>query len=186
MAKKYLVGIDLGTDSCGWCLTDETGKIVRKNGKCLWGARLFEESESCAERRSFRSDRRRLQRRNERIKLLQNLLEDEITKVDNKFYIKLNESQLLDEDRSYRYDYNFLEDKEYNKKYPTISHLRYHLLVSNQKEDIRLIYLAVANILKNRGHFLFEGANFSSSGTNEIIECLKKWLRYPIIFLINY
>ena len=178
MKKKYLLGIDLGTDSCGWCLTDENDHIVRKNGKCLWGVRLFEEAESRADRRSHRTARRRLARRNERIALLRELFGLEIAKVDPKFYIRLDESMLFKEDRSYDYDYPLfggigIDEKQYHKDYPTMFHLRKHLIESNQKEDIRLIYLALAHMLKYRGHFLFEGAKFDLKDVSEITVALK-------------
>ena len=47
-----MIGIDLGTDSCGFCLCDENSHIVKKNGKYLWGARLFEEAKDAKDRRS--------------------------------------------------------------------------------------------------------------------------------------
>ncbi|MCQ4503721.1 hypothetical protein NON27_26335, partial [Vibrio parahaemolyticus] len=49
------------------------------------------------------------------------------------------------------------EEKEYYQKYPTIYHLRQKLVDSTEKEDLRLVYLALAHLLKYRGHFLFEG-----------------------------
>lgn len=82
--KKYFLGLDVGTDSVGFCVTDENYDIVKKhkvvidkeNGnKCygnhLWGARLFDEAETAAERRTNRENRRRYQRRKWRIVLPQ-------------------------------------------------------------------------------------------------------------------
>lgn len=34
--EKVLLGLDLGTDSVGWCVTDENGKII-KNKVSLYG-----------------------------------------------------------------------------------------------------------------------------------------------------
>lgn len=48
------------------------------------------------------------------------------------------------------------EEKEYHKKFPTIYHLRKHLADSKEKTDLRLIYLALAHMIKYRGHFLYE------------------------------
>ena len=59
MAKKYLLGLDLGTNSVGWCLTDENSKIVKKGGKSLWGVRLFDEANTAVDRRMSRASRRR-------------------------------------------------------------------------------------------------------------------------------
>ena len=48
------------------------------------------------------------------------------------------------------------EEKEYHKKFPTIYHLRKQLADSKEKTDLRLIYLALAHMIKYRGHFLYE------------------------------
>ena len=169
--KKYYLGLDIGTNSVGWAVTDESYNVIRKNGKALWGIRLFEEAETAAQRRMFRSGRRRLQRRKERISLLQDLFAEEISKVDMGFYQRLKESRLWKEDRSDdNKQINSLfndpdySDKEYHEKYPSIYHLRSELIHSREPHDIRLIYLAVHHILKHRGHFLFEGKN-----TDEIL-----------------
>ena len=169
--KKYYLGLDIGTNSVGWAVTDESYNVIKKNGKALWGIRLFEEAETAAQRRMFRSGRRRLQRRKERISLLQDLFAEEISKVDMGFYQRLKESRLWKADRSDdNKQINSLfndpdySDKEYHEKYPTIYHLRSELIHSREPHDIRLIYLAVHHILKHRGHFLFEGKN-----TDEIL-----------------
>ena len=72
--NKYNIGLDIGVGSVGWCVTDENNNIIKRNGRNLWGARLFNEASTSAERRSYRSARRRLTRRKERIKMLQSLL----------------------------------------------------------------------------------------------------------------
>lgn len=172
-SKKYLIGLDAGTESVGWCVTDETGKIVRKNGKCLWGSRLFEEADSCAERRGHRDDRRRLARRKQRLELLQEILAPEIYKVDKNFFIRLNESQLHYEDKTFKTGSLLFEnDSEYYDQFPTIYHLRKHLLESNSKEDIRLIYLALAHMVKYRGNFLCDGLTFNVKDDSRAIEYL--------------
>ena len=61
---KYYIGLDLGTDSVGWAVTDERYRLLRRKGKDLWGARLFSSAKTSQERRSNRTNRRRLQRRN--------------------------------------------------------------------------------------------------------------------------
>lgn len=48
-------------------------------------------------------------------------------------------------------------EKEYYREYPTIFHLRKELMESSEPHDIRLVYLAIHHILKNRGHFLIDG-----------------------------
>lgn len=170
MAKKYLLGLDLGTNSVGWCVTDENNKIVKKSGKSLWGARLFDEASDAKERRMHRSSRRRLARRRQRIDLLRAIMKPEMDKVDPTFYFRLDESMFLPEDKhelikSNKYllfnDSSFTDREFYSKdKFPTIYHLRQHLLSSHQKEDIRFIYLCLAHMVKYRGNFLNERQTF--------------------------
>ena len=47
----YNIGLDIGTGSVGWCLTDENGYLLKVNRKgnngntyrnSAWGVRLFE------------------------------------------------------------------------------------------------------------------------------------------------
>lgn len=164
MAKKYLLGLDLGTDSVGWCVTDENDKIVRKGGKSLWGIRLFEEAQPAADRRAARAQRRRLQRRSERIDLLQSLFFDEMKKVDSTFFLRLNNAQYKPEDKDplVRGDNgtlfigNGLTDSKFYAQFPTIYHLRKYLLETKDKVDLRFVYLALHHMVKYRGNFLME------------------------------
>lgn len=167
---KYYLGLDMGTNSVGWAVTDEDFNIVRKGGKSLWGVRLFDEASQAADRRAYRSNRRRLQRRKQRITLLQNLFSDEIGKVDPMFFRKLELSKYHFEDRQDYFksktilfsDEGFT-DKEYFKQYPTIYHLRKALVEEDKKFDIRLIYLAIHHMIKYRGNFLMD-SDFDVNG----------------------
>ena len=38
MGKGYYVGLDMGTGSVGWAVTDESYQILRRHGKAMWGA----------------------------------------------------------------------------------------------------------------------------------------------------
>lgn len=162
--KAYYLGLDIGTNSVGWAVTDPEYNVIKKNGKALWGVRLFAEANTAAERRAFRGARRRLQRRKQRINLLQELFAAEIAKVDMGFFQRLEESRLYVEDRSEGNrqknalfnDVHF-KDKDYFQNYATIYHLRKELMESREPHDIRLVYLAIHHILKHRGHFLFAG-----------------------------
>lgn len=179
MAKKYLMGLDLGTDSVGWCVTDENNKIIKKGGKSLWGARLFDEAQDCKSRRTNREARRRTQRRRERIDLLQLLFKEEIDKVDKNFFLRLNESFYKPEDKSeeIRNDNNYLFPNERGNddfKYETIYHLRKTLCDTEDKADIRLIYLAVAHMIKYRGNFLYDVNEFKPSDINKLNELLSQ------------
>ncbi len=179
-AKKLLLGLDIGTNSVGWCVTDESNEIIKHNRKSLWGVRLFDEANDCKERREHRSDRRRLGRIKERVDWLQRLFANEIAKVDKTFFVRLNQSMYKEEDRSINFNYTLFNDKEYTdskyyKEYPTIYHLRKHLVESKEKEDIRKIYLAMHHLIKYRGNFLHEGADFKvmeKSDAEQLFACL--------------
>ena len=54
------------------------------------------------------------------------------------------------------------DDVKYYTDYPTIYHLRKHLLETKEKADPRFIYLALHHMMKYRGHFLFEGQSFEA------------------------
>ena len=176
---KYYIGLDCGTNSVGWAVTDEEYHLLRRRGKTLWGMRLFDEAKTAAERRGFRSNRRRMARAKRRVKLLQMLFSEEIAKVDPDFYTRLRESLYLEEDKRgfsnagavSKYtlfnDPNFT-DVDYHKQYPTIWHLRQAIIDAvndNSKHfDIRLYYLAIEHIIKHRGHFLRNGEIQSGAG----------------------
>lgn len=166
MGEKYYLGLDIGTNSVGFALTNENYKVINKNGKSLWGVHLFDEAQTQKERRTFRNISRRRNRQKQRIGLLQYLLNDEVMKVDANFFKKLNTSFCKIEDRDNGIKYNLFNDanftdKDFYKKYPTIYHLRKDLISSNEKKDIRLIYLALHHMLKYRGHFTYEGKKFN-------------------------
>lgn len=169
--KNYFVGLDMGTTSVGWAVTDENDEIIKKNGKALWGIRLFEEAETAADRRMHRISRRRIERRSRRIDLLQELFAQEICKKDPGFYERLNESGLYEEDKTVHQpnslfnDVDF-NDKAYHKTYPTIYHLRNALMTENRVFDVRLVYLAIHHILKHRGHFLFDNFQVDENGAS--------------------
>lgn len=169
--KKIFIGLDMGTNSVGWTATDENYEVIKKNGKALWGIRLFDEAQTAEDRRMHRIARRRIERRSRRIDLLQELFAQEICKKDPGFYERLNESGLYAEDKTVHQtnslfnDVDF-NDKAYYKKYPTIYHLRHALMTENHPFDVRLVYLAIHHILKHRGHFLFENFQTDEKGTS--------------------
>lgn len=169
--KKIFIGLDMGTNSVGWTATDENYEVIKKNGKALWGIRLFDEAQTAEDRRMHRIARRRIERRSRRIDLLQELFAQEICKKDPGFYERLNESGLYEEDKTVHQtnslfnDVDF-NDKAYYKKYPTIYHLRHALMTENHPFDVRLVYLAIHHILKHRGHFLFENFQTDEKGTS--------------------
>lgn len=168
MEQNYFLGLDMGTGSLGWAVTNDKYEVLRRHGKALWGVRLFESANTAEERRGFRTARRRLDRRNWRLQILQELFAEEIAKVDPGFYLRMKESKYYPEDKrglsgecpelpyALFVDKNFT-DKDYHQQFPTIYHLRKMLMTTNQVPDIRLVYLAFHHMMKHRGHFLLHG-----------------------------
>lgn len=154
---KYYLGLDIGTDSVGYAVTDKEYNLLKFHGEPAWGVTVFDEAALCDERRSFRSSRRRLDRRQQRVTLIQELFAPEIAKTDERFFIRLKESALYRDDVADNFtlfsDDGFT-DKEYYKLYPTIHHLISDLMESNEPHDVRLVYLATAWLVAHRGHFL--------------------------------
>lgn len=169
MGKNFYLGLDMGTNSVGWAATDSDYKLLRAKGKDLWGVRLFEEASTSAERRGYRVSRRRRAREIARMGLLKEFFCNAIETVDPGFYMRLEESKFQDSERSEENkqpyalfaDSNYT-DREYYAQYPTVFHLRKELLESVEPHDVRLVYLAIANLYKRRGHFL--EASLSESG----------------------
>lgn len=165
MNNKFYIGLDIGTNSVGWCVTDEDYNIARLKGKTAFGSYIFSEAEDCKQRRQFRANKRRINRRKYRIYLLNLLFSEEINKVDKTFFLRLSNSTFNFEDKDKRIDSKYLlfKDKEkevdFYKKYPTIWHLRNALIKDDADafSDIRNLYLAIHHIIKYRGNFLKEG-----------------------------
>ena len=157
--KKIYLGLDIGTDSVGFAVTDDSYHLIRKGGKHLWGSRLFEEASDASGRRMHRSMRRRYQRRRQRILILRDLFKDAINRVDHNFFERLDSSFLHYEDKTdgIQLRYILSDDKEFVNKYKTIYHLRKAMLSSNEKFDIRYIYLVISHMIKYRGNFLKDG-----------------------------
>ena len=84
--EKYYLGLDMGTGSIGWAVTDKNYEIIKKHGKALWGIRLFESANTAEERRKYRTDRRRRERSKNRLALLQEIFAEEISKKDPGFF----------------------------------------------------------------------------------------------------
>lgn len=158
--QEYYLGLDCGTDSAGYAVTDTEYNPLRFKGEPMMGITTFDAASLSADRRTNRTNRRRLHRRQQRVQLLQEVFAQAITEVDPRFFARLRESALWREDKSDPSDPNALfgdngfTDKEYHKEYPTIHHLICDLMQSTQKHDVRLVYLACAWLVAHRGHFL--------------------------------
>ena len=92
--EKIYAGLDIGTDSVGFAATNQDYVLKKFHGEPIWGVTLFEEANLNTDRRSFRTARRRLDRRQQRVTLIQELFAGEIEKVDPRFYIRLKEGGL--------------------------------------------------------------------------------------------
>jgi CRISPR-associated protein, csn1 family len=176
---EYFIGLDIGTSSVGWAVTNTKYEVIKFNGKKMWGSRLFAEASTAEDRRVHRTNRRRLQRRVDRINLLEEIFSEEMSKVDPEFFIRLKESKFHLEDKVIdEKNIIFKEkedgDKKFYEKYPTIYHLRHALIEGCDDIDIRELYMAVHHIIKYRGHFLFKGdiSDSGSSINDKIVEII--------------
>ena len=185
--KEYNIGLDIGTNSVGWCVTDNTNQVLKFRGKRMLGVRLFEEGQSAALTRLKRGQRRRYIRRKERIRLLQELIGDMVRGIDENFFMRLEDSFLWKEDKRIESNYTLFADKDYTdsdyyKQFPTIYHLRNYLVNTSEKADPRQIYLALHHIIKYRGNFLYPGQSFNTSedgieeGLKELVQVLQKYI----------
>ena len=169
--NNYSIGLDIGTNSVGFAVITDDYKVPSKKMKVLGntdkhfikknliGALLFDEGTTAEDRRLKRTARRRYTRRKNRLRYLQEIFSEEMSKVDSSFFHRLDDSFLVPEDKrgsKYPIFATSAEEKEYHKKFPTIYHLRKQLADSKEKTDLRLIYLALAHMIKYRGHFLYE------------------------------
>ena len=180
MEKDYHLGLDIGTSSVGFAAIDDNFKLIRAKGKQVLGVRLFEEGQTAAERRGYRTARRRLKRRKWRLSFLDEFFAPYLDQVDPNFLRRLKQSNISPNDqlkvpslqgRLLFPDYHF---KNGENGYPTLIELNNEEVGSNQgpypifniyalrlalmkeqrKFDLREVYLAIHHIVKYRGNFL--------------------------------
>lgn len=84
-AGEYNIGLDIGTGSVGWSVTDQDGNLLHFRGKPTWGSRIFPSAEPASEARTHRGQRRRYARRRWRLDLLESLFQSEVSEVDPDF-----------------------------------------------------------------------------------------------------
>lgn len=192
--KTWYLGLDIGTNSVGFCATNSQYDILTKGNHLQCGSRLFESASDASTRRLKRSIRRRLARRKVRLELLRELFS---TVIDDSFFLSMDESNLSSEDKSTQRKYNYslfnddnFTDVDYYANFPTIFHLRDYLQ-NNKTNDIRLVYLACHHMMMYRGHFLYNQFNSSASKESfasiveEINEYLVKTNESEEIVLLN-
>lgn len=170
--KDYNLGLDIGATSVGFAGIDEQYDPIKLKGKTVVGVNLFEEGKTAADRRGFRTTRRRLSRRKWRLSLLEEFFDPYITPVDPTFFARLKESNLSPKDNNKNFSgsllFSDITDQKFYEEYPTIYHLRYALMTENKKFDLRAIFLAIHHMIKYRGNFLNSTpvAHFDTSKIN--------------------
>ncbi|WP_240622396.1 type II CRISPR RNA-guided endonuclease Cas9 [Staphylococcus lutrae] len=168
--KPYILSLDIGTGSVGYACMDKEFNILKYYNKDAIGVHLFDSANTAADRRAFRSSRRRKNRRIKRLGLLQEILaplvknpnfyqfERQLTwKNDNTDFKNKSLSEVL-RFLGYKPDY-----------YPTIYHLQSELLCKDQAYAPELIYLAIYHLVKYRGHFLFNHLSIDQLSNSESI-----------------
>lgn len=185
--SKFYFGLDIGTDSVGWAVTDNLYKLYKYKNNLMWGVSLFEAASPAEERRGHRTARRRLDRRQQRVALLRELFAKEILKTDPDFFLRLKESSLYPEDRTNKnvntyFDDADFKDSDYFKMYPTVHHLIKELSESDKPHDVRLVYLACAFIVAHRGHFL-NGAD--ENNVQEVLDFNSSYCEFTDWFKSN-
>ncbi|MDO4849472.1 MAG: type II CRISPR RNA-guided endonuclease Cas9 [Coriobacteriia bacterium] len=177
---EYSIGLDMGTGSVGWSVVDASGDLLHFKKQPTWGSRLFDSAQPASEARVHRGQRRRYVRRRWRLDLLQSLFQDEMSLVDAGFFERINHSRTIDGDPIF--NGSDFTKAEYYDRFPTIYHLRKWLMETDEQADLRLIYLAMHNIIKHRGNFLREGEKKLKSkdanpkaATEELFKALADW-----------
>ena len=176
--KDYYLGLDVGTDSVGYAVTGEDYALLKHKGEPMWGVHLFEGGQDAAERRAHRTARRRIDRRQQRVSLVEELFAPEIGKVDPQFFLRRRASAMYGEDYPYAvrlFDGGNLSDKAYHRRYPTIHHLILELMTSDAPHDVRLVFLACAWLVAHRGHFLFD---IDGAQTEELLDFNKVYTEF--------
>ena len=114
--EDYYLGLDIQTNSVGWAVTDKRYNLLKSHGKTMWGIRLFEQANTAKERKEHRAARRRLIRKKQRIKQVDEYFEKDIIKIDPGFYLRLEESKFWSEDKTENQKNTLFNDKDYTDK----------------------------------------------------------------------
>ena len=180
--EKIYVGLDVGTNSVGYAVTNNEYDIKRFHGEPAWGSVVFDEGSLSDERRAFRTARRRLDRKKQRVSFIQEFFAKEINKIDPFFYKRIKEAALYRDDVEDEFnlfcDDDYV-DADYHKEYPTIHHLIDELMKSTEKHDVRLVYLAISWLVSHRGHFL---SNISLDNIEQVKDFQSVYLEFINFF----
>lgn len=177
--NAFYLGLDIGTDSVGYAVTDDQYRLRKHKGEPLWGVTLFEKAQLAKDRRTYRTMRRQIDRRQQRVALLEELFAPEIGKIDAKFFLRRRESALFPEDApdGVRLFDGGITDEEYHRLYPTIHHLIVELMESCEPHDVRLVYLACAWLVAHRGHFLLDTSADAATDFHAVYEDFCDYLK---------
>ena len=171
--QKYYIGLDVGTNSVGYAVTDTNYSLLKYYGKLMWGSHIFDEGKTSQKRRESRIARRRLDRRQQRVALINDFFAVEICKKDPDYFIRRRESSIIrDDGEKTRLFADRNEEKEYFVKYPTIYHLLDDLENDPKPHDVRLVHIACAWLVAHRGHFLSE---VNKDNIGEVTDFNKVW-----------
>lgn len=161
--EELYVGYDIGITSVGWALI---GKDGDKYNLIEDGSVLFDEAIEASEARISRSARRNRRRKTWRLDQLKDAFDDfgviKKSELALKGYTNFSATHKTNKDGELGLDKS-LEAIDFNK-FPTIYHLRQYAL--ENKVSKRELFLCLQNIVKTRGHFLFEGKVDFLSGKN--------------------
>lgn len=185
-SKDYYLGLTFEPSAVGWAVTDKDYHILRKCGKDLWGVHEFDMAQTAEKRRNARTSRRLNAKARIRLGLLRSYFAPAIEAVDPDFFTRLDNSKYLLSDKAacVRYSQIYFNDKGYKDRdylhdYPTIFHLRSALLDmkhTGQVYDVRLVYLALANMFKHRGN-----SYFSTSSNMDVLNSEQMELQWECL-----
>lgn len=155
---KYTIGYDLGIGSVGWAV-----KNNEDNSLVDFGVRIYKSAESAGTARTIRSARRTRRRKTWRLMQLENAFTE---------FGFINFSSLSEEEL-----YETKTFKPSRDGYPTIYHTRKAALSAQISDN--LLYQAMHNIAKSRGHFYMEHIDFDNNSIelgyfcDEVIKCIE-------------
>lgn len=165
--NPYILSLDIGTASIGYACMDLDFNILKYHDKDAIGVLTFEGADTAAERRGFRTSRRRKNRRIKRLGLLQEVLAPLVKNSNFYQLLNLHKWKNSNEDFKHRSLSEVLKALGKNPKaYPTIYHLQQDIQNHPEKKfEPELIFLALYHLVKYRGHFLFNNLSFDKGKT---------------------
>ena len=171
--KPYYLGLNIDDNKVAWCVMDHDFHLLRVRQHPCLGERKFEIAQGAADRRTSRASRRNTARTHLRIQRLNQIFAPALAQLDPTFLQRVQNNIYAARDPQHVARASFVfndpeKEAAYHHDYPTIYHLRQALVAHPEKQfDLRLIYLAILNIMKHRGHF-YDETPVSSFDTKQI------------------